>query len=68
MSRNKLRVIIITIIIVFLVGLVGLSIRMALQPEVLDEKRTEAISVLQSGFTCTSWNLSQTSSISSLYS
>ncbi|MGR9049821.1 hypothetical protein ACQ4XT_14450 [Halobacillus faecis] len=46
MSQNKLRVIIIAIIVVFLIGLVGLSIRMALQPEVMDGKRTEEISVL----------------------
>ncbi|MBN9653174.1 hypothetical protein J0K78_02760 [Halobacillus sp. GSS1] len=51
MSQNKLRVIIITIIIVFLIGLVGLSIRMALQPQTINGKRTEVVSVLQSGFT-----------------
>ncbi|WP_146817907.1 hypothetical protein [Halobacillus faecis] len=66
MSQNKLRIIIITIIIVFLIGLVGLSIRMALQPKAEEGKRTDVISVLQSGFTCTSWNLSQTRSMSSL--
>ncbi|WLR46654.1 hypothetical protein LC065_13880 [Halobacillus litoralis] len=46
MSQNKLRVIIIAIIIVFLIGLVGLSIRMALQAEAMDGKRTEETSVL----------------------
>ncbi|MEC3884762.1 hypothetical protein VKA52_13595 [Halobacillus sp. HZG1] len=51
MSQNKLRVIIITIIVVFLIGLVGLSIRMALQPQTINGEGTEVVSVLQSGFT-----------------
>ncbi|MYL71827.1 hypothetical protein GLW00_13250 [Halobacillus litoralis] len=50
-SQNKLRVIIITIIVVFLIGLVGLSIRMALQPQTINGEGTEVVSVLQSGFT-----------------
>lgn len=55
MSKNKLRTIIIIIIVVFIIGLIGISIRMAVNPGTAlpakIEKRTEAVSVLQSGFT-----------------
>lgn len=49
MSQNKWRIITIIIIAVFIIGLVGLSIRMAVNPTSEQEERTEFTSVLQSG-------------------
>lgn len=51
MSQNKLRVIIIAIIAVFIIGLIGFSIRMAVNPAAGQTERTDHLTVLQSGFT-----------------